>query len=231
MLPRHASPAAPRRREIRVSCCNLRETGLVVYETGRGTILAGLLFLAAMAAYGEYLNSPAAEIQVVQQNVKKQVRVQADPEKHKRVRTAWRMATRNYAAHVRSAVNSAGSRHNIDPRLIQAVIEVESRGNPNAVSPRGAKGLMQITPGICKRYGVSDPFDIEQNINAGAAYLAHLLESLNGDLERALAAYNCGLGRVSMSTELPPFSETRIFVDKIINRYRSRILKDLAGEG
>jgi soluble lytic murein transglycosylase-like protein len=180
-----------------------------------------------MAAYAQYQDTPGPAVQVIEQSRKQQEHVATNSRKIKKHRSARHFKSRNYSRQV----HSAGTRHNIDPRLIHAVIEVESSGDPNAVSPRGAKGLMQITPGICKRYGVSNPFDIEQNINAGSAYLAHLLEALNGDLERALAAYNCGLGRVSLYKEIPPPSETRIFVDKIISKYRSKILNGLISDG
>ena len=226
MFPRHDIQNPYDSGVIKISCHNLRKTGIVVYETGRRTILAGILVLTAMAAYTQYPDTPGPAIPEIEQS-RNQQQVATTSRQIKKHRSARHIKSRNYSRQV----HSAGSRHNIDPRLIHAVIEVESSGDPNAVSPRGAKGLMQITPGICKRYGVSNPFDIEQNINAGSAYLAHLLESLNGDLERALAAYNCGLGRVSLYKEIPSSSETRIFVDKIISKYRSKILSDLISDG
>jgi len=230
LFPRHdfRDPQVP--GEIRISCLNpdLKKTGIVICDTGKRTIVAGILVLAGMAAYAQYPGAPAPAGQMLEQKMeKKAVPVETHSGNDRKIHPARHVKSRNYSRQV----HTAGSRHNIDPRLIHAVIEVESRGDPNAVSPRGAKGLMQITPGICKRYGVSNPFDIEQNINAGSAYLAHLLESLNGDLERALAAYNCGLGRASTYKELPPLSETRLFVNKIISRYKSIMLKDLTGQG
>lgn len=226
MFPGHAIKAQSE-CIIRLQCHGLKKTGIVVYETGRRTVLACALVLAGMAGYAHFLDSPGPVVSVIEQSRGEQGQPAAKPPQIKKNRSVRNFKPRNFSRQV----HSAGSRHNIDPRLIHAVIEVESRGNPNAVSPRGAKGLMQITPGICKRYGVNNPFDIEQNINAGAAYLAHLLESLNGDLERALAAYNCGLGRVEMYKDLPPMSETRLFVNRIISKYRSRILNDLTAEG
>lgn len=229
MFPRHDFQNPYGRGVLRVSCHNLRKTGIVVYETGCRTLLAGILVLTGIAAYSQYLDAPGPAVQVIEQSRKQQEQVATDSRKIKKHRSARhrQFKPRNYSRQV----HSAGSRHNIDPRLIHAVIEVESSGDPNAVSPRGAKGLMQITPDICKKYGVSNPFDIEQNINAGSAYLAHLLEALNGDLERALAAYNCGLGRVSLYKEIPPPFETRMFVNKIISKYRSKILNDLISDG
>ncbi len=222
MFPRHDFQDPQGRKEIRISCLDLKKTGIVVYETGRRTILAGILVLTGMASIAHYLDTRVPAACVAEQNLQKPAQAGAPAKKIRKPHAAKRFKSHNYARQV----HSAGSRHNIDPRLIHAVIEVESRGDPNAESPRGAKGLMQITPYICKKYGVSNPFDIEQNINAGCAYLAHLLDSLNGDLERALAAYNCGLGRVSMYNELPPVSETRLFVNKILSKYRSKVLND-----
>ncbi len=117
-------------------------------------------------------------------------------------------------------VKSMAIRYEVDPNLITTIIEIESKGNSRAVSPRGAKGLMQIMPLICKAYSVTDPFDMEQNIRAGTAHLANLLQQLNGDLEQALAAYNCGLVRVIEYKGVPPFTETRDYVRRVVNHYK-----------
>ena len=117
-------------------------------------------------------------------------------------------------------VKSVAIRHKVDPNLITTIIEIESKGNSRVVSPRGAKGLMQIMPLICKKYSVTDPFDMEQNIRAGTAHLAYLLQQLNGDVEQALAAYNCGLVRVIEYKGVPPFTETRNFVQRVVNHYK-----------
>lgn len=117
-------------------------------------------------------------------------------------------------------VKSMAIKYEVDPNLITAIIEIESKGNSRARSPRGAKGLMQIMPMICKAYGVTDPFDMEQNIRAGTAHLANLLQQLDGDLEQALAAYNCGLVRVIEYEGVPPFTETRDYVRRVVNHYK-----------
>jgi soluble lytic murein transglycosylase-like protein len=112
----------------------------------------------------------------------------------------------------------------IDSALIRAVMHVESWFQVDAVSSAGAQGLMQLMPGTQARFGVSDPFDPLDNISAGAAYLAWLLEEFNGDLTRAIAAYNAGENAVRRHGGIPPFAETREYVRRVnimYRRYRS----------
>jgi soluble lytic murein transglycosylase-like protein len=117
------------------------------------------------------------------------------------------------------AVINASAKHALDPKLIVTIIYVESRGDIKAVSPKGAKGLMQLTPVVYQKYNVSDPFDVEQNISVGTAYLAFLLRKFDGNLEHALAAYNCGPTRVHKHKGIPPIKETREYVVRIMNYY------------
>jgi hypothetical protein len=117
------------------------------------------------------------------------------------------------------AIKDASTKYALDPNLIAAIIYVESRGNVLAVSQKGAKGLMQLTPSIYKQYNVVDPFDIEQNIFSGTAYLASLLQRFDGNLEQALAAYNCGPTRVIENKGIPPIKETQEYVERIMAFY------------
>lgn len=117
------------------------------------------------------------------------------------------------------AIKGASTRYALDPNLIATIVYIESGGNVRAVSPRGAKGLMQLTPAVYKKYDVDDPFDIEQNISGGTAYLAFLLRKFDGNLERALAAYNCGPTRVTAAKGLPPIKETQDYVERVMNFY------------
>jgi len=121
--------------------------------------------------------------------------------------------------HYYKIIIDASTKFALDPKLIATIIYVESRGNIKAVSPKGAKGLMQLTPVVYQKYNVSDPFDIEQNISAGTDYLAFLLRKFDGDLEHALAAYNCGPTRVHKHKGIPPIKETREYVVRIMNYY------------
>lgn len=109
----------------------------------------------------------------------------------------------------------------VRPELVRAVIVVESAFNPRAVSKRGALGLMQLRPSTARRYGVSNAFDPEQNIRAGARYLRDLLTRFGNDLELTLAAYNAGEDAVEhYGRSIPPFSETRHYVPTVMRVYR-----------
>ncbi len=118
-------------------------------------------------------------------------------------------------------IRSASSRYGLDHNLVKAVILVESRSNPLAVSPKGAEGLMQLMPITSRHMGVSDPFDPHQNIDGGVRYLKYLLGRFNNDIVLALAAYNAGPENVVKHGGIPPFSETVNYVQKVLDIYRS----------
>jgi len=110
-------------------------------------------------------------------------------------------------------------RHGLDPALVLAVVAVESGFQPRAVSPKGAQGLMQLMPATARELGVSDAFDAEQNLDGGVRYLRALLEQNGGDVRLALAAYNAGPGAVKRHGGVPPYAETRQYVEKVLRRY------------
>jgi soluble lytic murein transglycosylase-like protein len=118
-----------------------------------------------------------------------------------------------------AAIDQAAARHNVDPSLVRAVIKVESNFNPNAVSRKGAMGLMQLMPQTARQLKVSNPFDPEQNVDAGVRHLKKLMESYGGDLRLSLAAYNAGAGAVARSAGVPHFAETRNYVRRITRLY------------
>ncbi len=120
---------------------------------------------------------------------------------------------------VDSAIAMAAARHNVDPNLVRAVVKVESNFNPNAVSRKGAMGLMQLMPSTARQLKVRNPFDPEQNVDAGVRHLKQLLESYGGDVNLTLAAYNAGSGAVARSAGVPHFAETRNYVRRITNLY------------
>jgi hypothetical protein len=112
-------------------------------------------------------------------------------------------------------IQEAAALHGVDPDLVKAVIQTESRFDPRARSGAGAKGLMQLMPRTAKAVGIEDPFDARQNIFGGVKYLGQMLERYNGNTAMALAAYNAGPGNVRRYRGVPPFRETRGYVSKI----------------
>ena len=118
-----------------------------------------------------------------------------------------------------AAIEQAAARHNVDPSLVRAVIKVESNFNPNAVSRKGAMGLMQLMPQTARSLNVTNPFDPQQNVDAGVRHLKQLMESYGGDVKLSLAAYNAGAGAVARSAGVPRFAETRNYVNRITQLY------------
>ena len=125
------------------------------------------------------------------------------------------------AAHAstRRLVSELARQHHIESRLLQAIIQVESAFNPRAVSHAGAQGLMQLMPATAKRYRVADPFNPRANIEGGIRYLQHLWRRFPGDIRRILAAYNAGEHAVRRYNGVPPYPETRRYVERVMRLY------------
>jgi soluble lytic murein transglycosylase-like protein len=121
---------------------------------------------------------------------------------------------------VRALVADAARRHGLDPALVLAVVSVESGFRPDAVSPKGAQGLMQLMPRTAASLGVADAFDAAANVEGGTRHLGSLVARYGGDLKKALAAYNAGAGAVDQYRGIPPYVETRTYVAKVLSRYR-----------
>jgi soluble lytic murein transglycosylase-like protein len=123
-------------------------------------------------------------------------------------------------------IRSSGSRFGVDPYLIYLVMRQESSFNPSALSPKGAGGLMQLMPATAARYGVRNRLDPAQSIMGGAHYLSDLLQLFNGNVGLALAGYNAGEGAViKYGNRIPPYKETRYYVQNISARYKPRAKK------
>jgi len=120
-----------------------------------------------------------------------------------------------------SLIKQSGAKYGVDPYLIFCVMEQESHFNVHALSPKGARGLMQLMPGTGARFGVRRPYDPAQNIAGGARFLKQLLQRFNGRVDLVLASYNAGEGAVAkFGGKVPPYRETRNYVKRVGYRYR-----------
>ncbi len=124
----------------------------------------------------------------------------------------------------RELVEAAARKNGLPPNFVHSVVRAESGYKADAVSPKGAIGLMQLMPATAKAYG-ADPHDPGQNVEAGAAYLRELLIKYNGDARRALAAYNAGPGAVDKYNGVPPYAETQTYIERVLRGYKK------AGDG
>lgn len=141
-----------------------------------------------------------------------------DFKKDQRLRTTFRLGgcARN-PEEFAPIINQCAIEYGVDKSLVQAVIHAESGYNPNAVSPKGATGLMQLMPKTAQGLKVNDSFNPTENIRGGVRYLRFLLDTFKGDVSLALAAYNAGLSKVAKYGGIPPYSETRTYVAKVLN--------------
>ena len=121
---------------------------------------------------------------------------------------------------MRDLVEQTAKRYEMDPLLVHSVIQVESNYNPFALSPKGAQGLMQLIPSTARRFGVSNPWDAQQNVEGGVRYLKYLTTLFPNDLRLTIAAYNAGEAAVwKYGNNVPPYPETMAYVDRVGSRY------------
>lgn len=120
-----------------------------------------------------------------------------------------------FVGRYQDAIEQTAREYDVDPALVQAVIHAESAFNPQAVSSKGAQGLMQLMPATARDVGVSDALDAEQNIRGGVNYLSRMLALHNGDIRLATAAYNAGPGAVRRYGGIPPYAETKAYVKRV----------------
>lgn len=123
-------------------------------------------------------------------------------------------------SHIQISIDRHAANQSLDPKLVQALIQVESGYNYKARSHKGAMGLMQLMPGTARQMRVEDPYDPDENVRGGTQYLRHLVDRFPGRLDLAVAAYNAGPGAVERYNGIPPYRETRDYVRRVLGLYQ-----------
>jgi len=139
-----------------------------------------------------------------------------DIKKDRQLRTRLNLSCANPAEY-EQIIRSCSDKYGVNASLIKAVIHAESGYNPNAVSQKGASGLMQLMPGTARSLKVANSFDPKDNVEGGVKYLRFLLDTFRGDVSLALAAYNAGLNKVAKFGGIPPYAETRTYVNRVLS--------------
>ena len=140
-----------------------------------------------------------------------------DLKKDKQLRTKLKLARSVNPAVYDQIIATCAAKYGVNPSLVKAVIHAESGYNPNAVSSKGASGLMQLMPGTARSLKVSNSFDPQDNVEGGVKYLRFLLDTFRGDVSLAVAAYNAGLNKVARYGGIPPYNETRTYVNRVLS--------------
>jgi hypothetical protein len=169
-----------------------------------------------------FIDVPTEEITGYEKDLSLPVPVSAPAETHTSALVPSRSAKSAPAQPslpINEVVNNASAAYHLDPDLVNSVIHAESGFNAHAVSPKGARGLMQLMPNTASQLGVNNVFDPQDNVQGGSRYLRELLERYNFDIVKALAAYNAGPERVEQYQGVPPFRETRAYVARIVHEY------------
>ncbi len=144
-----------------------------------------------------------------------------DLKKDKELRTKLKYASSVNPAEYEQLIKNCADKYGVSTALVKAVIHAESGYNPNAVSSKGASGLMQLMPGTARSLKVADRFNPRDNVEGGVKYLRFLLDTFRGDVSLALAAYNAGLGNVAKHGGIPPFNETKTYVNRVLSYMQS----------
>jgi len=144
-----------------------------------------------------------------------------DLKKDKELRTKLKYASSANPAEFEQLIRTCSAKYGVNPCLVKAVIHAESGYNPNAVSSKGASGLMQLMPGTAKSLKVADRFNPKDNVEGGVKYLRFLLDTFRGDVSLAVAAYNAGLNKVAKHGGIPPYNETRTYVNRVLSYMKS----------
>jgi soluble lytic murein transglycosylase-like protein len=144
-----------------------------------------------------------------------------DLKKDKELRTKLKYASSYDPTEFEHLIKSSSEKYGVNPSLVKAVIHAESGYNPNAVSSKGASGLMQLMPGTAQSLKVADRFNPKDNVEGGVKYLRFLLDTFRGDVSLAVAAYNAGLNKVARYGGIPPYNETRVYVNRVLAYMKS----------
>lgn len=144
-----------------------------------------------------------------------------DIKKDSQLRTKFRFTRTANPEEFEQIIKTCSAKHGVDESLIKAVIHAESGYNPNAVSNKGATGLMQLMPATARDLKVSNSLDPKDNVDGGVKYLRFLLDTFRGDTSLALAAYNAGLSKVAKYGGIPPYAETRTYVARVLSYMQS----------
>lgn len=144
-----------------------------------------------------------------------------DLKRDKLLRTRFLLPSASNPAEYENIIRASADKYGVSASLIKAVIHAESGYNPNAISRKGASGLMQLMPGTARSLKVSNSLDPKDNVEGGVKYLRFLLDTFRGDVSLALAAYNAGLNKVAKFGGIPPYTETRTYVNRVLSYMQS----------
>ncbi|MDD2364989.1 MAG: lytic transglycosylase domain-containing protein [Desulfuromonadaceae bacterium] len=144
-----------------------------------------------------------------------------DLKKDKELRTKLKYASSVNPAEFDQIIRNCSEKYGVNPSLVKAVIHAESGYNPNAVSSKGASGLMQLMPATARSLNVADRFNPKDNVEGGVKYLRFLLDTFRGDVVLAVAAYNAGLNKVAKYGGIPPYNETKTYVNRVLAYMKS----------
>lgn len=144
-----------------------------------------------------------------------------DLKRDKLLRTRFLLPSANNPAEYENIIRASADKYGVSASLIKAVIHAESGYNPNAISRKGASGLMQLMPGTARSLKVSNCLDPKDNVEGGVKYLRFLLDTFQGNVSLALAAYNAGLNKVAKFGGIPPYAETRTYVNRVLSYMQS----------
>lgn len=182
--------------------------------------LRALALLGLFCALSPFSAAARAEVRVVVKDGRRLI--YNDGPANIRASEEWLAARMLRVSSYDGLIDAAAREHDVDPKLVKAVMLVESGFNPGAVSKKGARGLMQLMPQTAVENGVRDIHDPAQNIAGGVRFLSQLLLNYRGDLVKSLAAYNAGEAAVARYDGVPPYDETRLYVRKTMAAYRGQ---------